>query len=391
MLPTILILTPYFLPGFKGGGPIKSIASIVSSLSGHYQFKILCYNFDLGGSVYDCVKTDEWNAYASNVQVFYSSKEKYRSNLNFILKNVDYDVCYLNSFFSLYFSLYPLIMISDHKNIILAPRGEFSPGALSIKSLKKKVFLSVLRFVPFFNKISRWHATSQLEKDDILNVLNLYRFTNQNKICVAANLSHNLVNNIEKLPNELDLYLNSLSNNDGLNICFLSRISKKKNLHFIATILKNCRAKINFDFYGPIEDLEYYNFCLNSFAEVKSNVVVKYKGEIAPVFVSKVISKYDLFLFPTLGENFGHVIAESFSAGTPVLISDQTPWRQLDKKDVGWDLSLNDVNEFSRVIDHYANSSLSEKARKRSKCLDFYEFNFNDALTLKNTINLFKF
>lgn len=391
-MPTVLILTPYFLPGFKGGGPIKSIASIVSSLSQHYQFKILCYNFDLGSSAYENVRANQWIEYAKNVQVFYSSKEKYRENLNHILKNSDYDVCYLNSFFSFQFSLYPLIKIGRHKQVILAPRGEFSSGALSIKALKKKVFLSLLRFVPFFHKVSRWHATSELEKDDILNVLDLYRFTNQNQICVAPNLSLNLVNKVETLPKDLKVYLDYLvDNNSVLNICFLSRISPKKNLHFVASILKNCHKKINFDFYGPIEDVEYYNLCLSQFAEVNSNVVVNYKGEIAPVFVSEVISKYDLFLFPTLGENFGHVIAESFSAGTPVLISDQTPWRKLNDKDVGWDLSLNDVNKFSKVIDNYANSNLDERAQKRLKCLDFYEANFNNILTLADTVNLFKF
>ena len=35
---------------------------------------------------------------------------------------------------------------------------------------------------------------------------------------------------------------------------------------------------------------------------------------------------YDAFVFPTLGENFGHVIAESLASSCPVICSDQTPW-----------------------------------------------------------------
>lgn len=390
-MPTILVLIPYFLPGYKGGGPIKSIASMVSSLSKEYHFKILCYNFDLDGSVYENIKENEWIHYSKNVQVFYSSKEKYQSNLNHILKNISFDICYLNSFFSFQFSIYPLIKIYRCKRVILAPRGEFSPGALSLKAVKKKIFLSVLRFLPFFNKISRWHATSELEKVDILNVLKLYRFTNQNQIYVAPNLSLNLGNNIEKLPSTLKNHLDSLKGNNRLNLCFLSRISPKKNLHFVASILKNCHMKINFDFYGPIEDTDYFNFCLTKFTELNSNVVVNYKGEIAPVFVSKIISQYDLFLFPTLGENFGHVIAESFSAGTPVLISDQTPWRNLSSENIGWDVSLTDVSKFSSIIDEYACLDLVEKTNKRAKCLSYYEANFNNASIVLNTINLFKF
>ena len=48
----------------------------------------------------------------------------------------------------------------------------------------------------------------------------------------------------------------------------------------------------------------------------------------------------DLFFLPTRGENFGHVIAEALSVGTPVLISDQTPWRKLAAVGLGHDLPL---------------------------------------------------
>ncbi|NAR98881.1 glycosyltransferase family 4 protein [Acinetobacter haemolyticus] len=390
MLPTVLILTPYFLPGFKGGGPVKSIASIVSLLSEVYQFKILCYNFDLDGCVYENIRENEWVDYSKNVQVFYSAKNEYKTNLNKILTDVDYDVCYLNSFFSFQFSIYPLIKINRDKKIILAPRGEFSPGALSLKSVKKKIFLSLMRLMPIFNKVSRWHATSELERDDIENLLQTYKLARRDQISIAPNLSLNL-HDTRELPEKLESYLDSLQGNESLNICFLSRISPKKNLHFVASILKNCRAQINFDFYGPIEDRDYYNYCLSKFAEVASNVVINYKGEVSPVYVSKVISRYDLFLFPTLGENFGHVIAESFSAGTPVLISDQTPWRNLDKKDVGWDLSLNNTDEFSKVIDNYASSNFDIRANKRLRCIEFYEENFNSTSIVESTINLFKF
>ncbi|WP_180061049.1 glycosyltransferase family 4 protein [Acinetobacter sp. YH12124] len=391
MLPTVLILTPYFLPGFKGGGPVKSIASIISSLSEHYQFKILCYNFDLGGAVYENIKENKWIEYSENVQVFYSSKQKYFRNINSILKTENYDICYLNSFFSYYFSIYPLFLLSSHKKIILAPRGEFSPGALSINSLKKKLYLNLLKFTPLYNKISRWHATSNLERDDILNIIEQYKFTSQRGISVVPNLSLNFSSSTTSLPDYFQQYIEDSSVKSDIKICFLSRLSPKKNLHFIASILKNCHSNIHFDFYGPIEDPEYYNFCLSKFAELGANITVNYRGEVSPIFVSQLISQYDLFLFPTLGENFGHVIAESFSAGTPVLISDQTPWRQLKGKGVGWDISLNCPDEFSKIIDEYGKKNIDERNQQRLRCLSFYEVNFNNALTLKNTINLFKF
>ncbi len=60
--------------------------------------------------------------------------------------------------------------------------------------------------------------------------------------------------------------------------------------------------------------------------------------------------EHDLFFLPTLGENFGHVILEALCAGCPVLISDQTPWRGLEEKGVGWDLSLSKPEMFREVL-----------------------------------------
>jgi glycosyltransferase involved in cell wall biosynthesis len=69
---------------------------------------------------------------------------------------------------------------------------------------------------------------------------------------------------------------------------------------------------------------------------------------------------YDLFFLPTRGENYGHVILESFLAGTPALIADTTPWRNLEEAGIGWDLALDDEQGFVSRI-HYA-SQLSDKS-----------------------------
>ena len=53
----------------------------------------------------------------------------------------------------------------------------------------------------------------------------------------------------------------------------------------------------------------------------------------------------------TKGENFGHTIYEALSASVPILISDQTPWRRLQEKNAGWDLSLEDPNKINSAIE----------------------------------------
>ncbi len=68
---------------------------------------------------------------------------------------------------------------------------------------------------------------------------------------------------------------------------------------------------------------------------------------------SETLAAHDLFLLPTLGENFGHVFLEAFLAGLPVITSDRTPWRELTAKRVGFDLPLEQPDAFQAAIQQF--------------------------------------
>jgi glycosyltransferase involved in cell wall biosynthesis len=60
---------------------------------------------------------------------------------------------------------------------------------------------------------------------------------------------------------------------------------------------------------------------------------------------------------PTLNENFGHSILESFCAGCPVIISDQTPWNGLQAIKVGVNVRVfgpQVIQELSSAINDFA-------------------------------------
>ena len=75
---------------------------------------------------------------------------------------------------------------------------------------------------------------------------------------------------------------------------------------------------------------------------------------MTPDQVRATIARHDLFLLPTRGENFGHVIFESLAAGVPVLVSDRTPWRDLDARGSGWVRSLETPEAFVDVLESAA-------------------------------------
>ena len=127
-----------------------------------------------------------------------------------------------------------------------------------------------------------------------------------------------------------------------------------KNLDFALKVLKLVQVPVDFTIYGPREDKSYFHLCQKLVTVLPRNINVIWKDIVPPHKVISTLSTYDLFFLPTRGENYGHVIAESLLAGTPLLISDKTPWRNLEQKGVGCDLDLKQPQCFANYIEKCA-------------------------------------
>ena len=134
-------------------------------------------------------------------------------------------------------------------------------------------------------------------------------------------------------------------------------------------MLRGLKGDVVFDIYGPLEDSGYWRSCQEIVRTLPASVRVNYQGTVGHDEVAEVYSRYDLFLFPTRGENFGHVIIEALVAGCPIVVSDQTPWRGLHEKGVGWDLPLDRPERFTTVLQQCVDMgpddmrALSQRAR----------------------------
>lgn len=95
---------------------------------------------------------------------------------------------------------------------------------------------------------------------------------------------------------------------------------------------------------------------------------VNYRGEVEHEKLHTLLHEYDVMLLPTLGENFGHAIIEALDAGLPVVISDRTPWRNLEQAGVGADLPLEHEEAFLRVLARYQAMNESDMASTRAAC-----------------------
>ena len=339
MKPIILTFVHYYLPGYKSGGPVRTIANMVSRLGDEFDFRIVTSDRDaLDDTPYPSVNVNDWNS-IGKAQVFYVSPRKMTlRNIAKLINDTPHDAIYLNSFFTFSFTFLPLctrrLGFIAKCPVVLAPRGELSSGALQIKSWKKAPFRALSKVVGLYNNLI-WQASSEHEVIDIGCNLG----TIAQRVVIASVLSP-LVD-IATLKNSQ----RQRQPKEPLRLLFLSRISPMKNLDFALCVLQRVKENVHFNIYGPIGDEAYWCKCQLLIAELPRNVSVTYNGSVANTDVPAVMASHDLFFLPTRGENFGHVIWEAFSAGTPVLIADTTPWRQLNANGVGWDLPLEESGD----------------------------------------------
>jgi glycosyltransferase involved in cell wall biosynthesis len=341
----ILIFVDWYLPGYKAGGPIRSIANMYSQLKNDYDFRIVTSDIDLHEKApYPNIKSDQWTKGPDGCDVLYLSREKrnYKEIVK-ILKEERADFIYLNSVFSKVYTLYPLLARKRHfpvRKVILAPRGMLGEGALQIKAAKKKVFLAWMKITGLCSTI-RWHASSEAEEAEVKKIFGKNASTK-----VALNLSEGR----EIKP------IRKIKKKGEMKIAFLSRISFKKNLEGTLQLLAKTPAQhqIQFDIFGPIEDAAYWSKCEAIIKTMPEHVKVNYKGAIANSKVTETLKNYHFSILLTFNENFGHSIIESMAAGCPVMISDQTPWRDLEKNSAGWDLALSDENKILQVLNQAA-------------------------------------
>lgn len=333
----VLIFTDWYLPGYKAGGPIQSIVNMVERLRQYCEIYIVTGDHDLGCSEpYSNVTPNECLILSDNVKIIYISHKKMSIKyIASIIKEYKCDCIYLNSMYSYYFSIIPLLLhkylIRDTR-IVLAPRGMLGNSALNSKVYKKQIYLKLFKALNIFHLVI-FQATSEEERKNIRQNIN-----------VKTNVM--LIPNLLKLVPEKVFRINK--SKGCIKLIFLSLIVYMKNLQYFLEILPELKGEIIFDIYGPVQDESYWENCKRSIERIESDsdlnqrITINYKGSLPNNEVLQNISDHHFFILPTLGENFGHAIFEAMSAGRPVVISDRTPWRNLEKSGAGWDISLED-------------------------------------------------
>lgn len=329
----ILIVMGGFFPGKKYGGPPVSVDNFCT-LMDMAECYIVTKNHDMGeNESYKNIKNG-WND-RGNSRVLYLDESQYniRTFENVII-NIQPDILYLQGLFQQ--CILPCLKLAQKYNlkVLLAPRGELCAGALK-KKYKKIPYIYMLKALGLLKGL-HYQATSEEESKSI------ERYLDGSKVVI------HYLPNVPSIPKKS--YEKDVKVSGNAKFIFLSRIVEKKNLLYAIECFNKIKGNVQFDIYGPIEDELYWNKCKKAISQLPANIMVKYKGLLSHDEVHETFSKYHVFIFPTFSENYGHVIAEAILSECLIIISDQTPWNDVNEYECGGSYSLFNQKCFVDII-----------------------------------------
>lgn len=365
MTTRIAVLSRFYPPAYKGGGPIRTLEALVKEVPEGFAPMVLTSDTDLGDKVPLDVQSNRW-VFSGDAEVYYASCGSPRRYVEgfMSLRRRDPSILHLNGFFEPRFSIVPQILARvgffGRPRIILAPRGEFGAAALSIKPWRKKIFLALYRIARLHSRII-WHASSQAEADDIVRV-----FPRHLRILIKEDES--VLPHLASEP--------SLSATDVIRFVFLGRLSPIKGLDVLLKALIDYppnHPPVKLDVVGPAEDDNFFHQCQGLVRLHPHNVQVEFKGAISNDSVRDLLSAYEYLLLPTRGENFGHVIAESLSVSVPVICPDTTPWTPVLEGGGGLVVYENTARRWLAIVTELAASSPDDRLTARRAAKSAYE------------------
>lgn len=332
----IFITIPWFIPAFRAGGPIQSIANLVKEFHEEVEYNIFCSDTDLNGGCIENITTGKWVSFNNHTHVWYAGQEKISDILVKQVEAIKPDVLYIIGIFSWHFNIVPLLFCKVPKKILSA-RGMLHPGALSQKNWKKKIYLHLFKLLEYHYKVI-FHATDAIEENYIRK-----HFGEPAIIKIAGNF-----------PNDIGGLPIAKKDPGTLKLISIAIISPMKNILMVLEALSKISLAVQYDIFGPVKDPAYWNECLEKIKLLPANINIIVHKEIKPLMVKEALMDAHVFILPSKSENFGHSIFEALSAGRPVITSNFTPWNDLQESFAGMNITLDNDSKLTEAILFFA-------------------------------------
>lgn len=358
-MTTIRVLAPYFPPAVNGGGPIRTLDALVRTAPNDMELDIVTRDRDLCADVrLDVPRTV---TLPDGRRVRFVDTRGVRGTVRLaaaMLARPHTDLTYVNSVFDPRFGALPLVLrrcgLARRGRLLIAPRGEFDPGALAIKQVKKKRYLDVARASGVFRGVI-WHASTELEAANIRKVVG-----HDARVVVRENET-TLPAVAERVPPRAS---------DRLELVTVGRVSPKKRTHLVIESLARVSRPVRLVVVGPVDDAAYGRRCATAADTLPEHVQVEFRGAQSHGAALDAIRDAHAMVTATAGENFGHTIAEALSVGRPVLLSDTTPW---SARVVGGGGEVVPDGSWAATLDRWAAESPAQRMRRAQDAARAYD------------------
>ena len=267
----------------------------------------------------------------------FSKKWAYSPALqNHLNRNIEeYDIVHVHGIWL--FPNFAVWRAAKNKKVpyIIRTAGYLEPWCLESKGLKKNLYLSLIERRVINDAVSI-QATAEQEKRNLQKLaFEAPIFTISNGIELSdfrCSKSKSELKDAYKLPK------------DKFILLFLSRIHPKKNLEFLGRVVKKLvdqGQELFLVVAGP-KDHAYAKQIQEYYQEIGLSDHSRFVGEVSREDKVELYHAADAFALTTYSENFGFVVLEALASGLPVLVSDQTPWSELNSRKAGYWLPLDE-------------------------------------------------
>jgi glycosyltransferase involved in cell wall biosynthesis len=344
----ILHLIPAYKPSNVYGGPTVAIADLCEGLvrAGH---EVVVYTTSANGNVE--LDVDFGKAYhIHGVKVIYHRRwTKDHSHFSpgllrrFWKTAKGFDVVHISAWWNL-ISM-PVAWYSQRKGIplVLSAHGSLSNYSFTHQKRWIKQCIHTLKGNSLLGRCLV-HVTSEKEKVEVHQAV-------QDASCFV-------IPNLISIPKQIRI---KEERNDIFHIIFLGRIHPVKNLGFFLEVLDHA-FEFGYDFKIFGQGGESYVHSLKELQ--RSDHRVSWMDQIHDEDKWKQLAEADLLVLPSETENFGNVVVEALSQGTPVLISDQVGLKDfVSEHHLGWVEELNVKTWRSRLIDIWNDGEARNRIR----------------------------
>jgi glycosyltransferase involved in cell wall biosynthesis len=355
----ILIAIDWYRPAHKAGGPITSIENLVDLLGDepYLEFYVVCGVFDYGEQEPLDVPQETWVTVGKAQVQYWHPKHLGWKQWMRIYQTLQPDIIHTQGLWSPKFSIMPLLVAQRYKKakIVVSPRGMLTPQALKQKGAMKAVVSFVLKALRAYKNVV-FHSTNDQETEEIK------LFLNQANTLQMPNVPRNLGGAVkqtkrQKQPNEL-------------HWLFLGRISPEKNPLLLLDALHQLEIPTKGYFIGGCQSETFRQQFEEKIKSLPKQQEVEYVGEKSLQEIIEFLGDADVSINTSISENFGHAMAESLSAGVPIIVGPNTPWQNLsqDKSGVVAEYSAQGFADAMRAmatLDFAEHQAYQEGSKKR--------------------------